>query len=83
MGIRVDPDALRRQLEIRGCLEREHLYFHRTLLGGSLPASIGGGIGESRLCMYYLRKAHIGEVHAGVWPAGMIEECRGRNIPLL
>lgn len=83
MGIRVDPDALRRQLEIRGCLEREHLYFHRTLLGGSLPPSIGGGIGQSRLCMYYLRKAHIGEVHAGIWPADMIEECRARSIPLL
>jgi len=83
MGIRVSPDALRRQLEIRGCTEREHLYFHRTLLGGSLPASMGGGIGQSRLCMYYLRKAHIGEVQAGIWPAGMVEDCRRRNIPLL
>jgi aspartate--ammonia ligase len=83
MGIRVNPDSLRRQLEIRGCEKRAELYFHRTLLDGLLPSSIGGGIGESRLCMYYLRKAHIGEVQAGIWPDAMIESCRDRNIALL
>lgn len=83
MGIRVSPASLREQLDIRGCAERQHLYFHRTLLGGSLPASIGGGIGQSRLCMYYLRKAHVGEVHAGIWPEDMAEACRARNVALL
>jgi aspartate--ammonia ligase len=83
MGIRVDPDSLREQLGIRGCEERKDLYFHKRLLGGELPLSIGGGIGQSRLCMFYLRKAHVGEIQAGIWPDDMAAACRRHNIPLL
>ncbi len=82
MGIRVDRPALLRQLELTGMQARKELYFHRRLLDGELPLSIGGGIGQSRLCMYYLRKAHIGEVQASIWPAEMVEACRSHNIPL-
>ena len=71
MGVRVDPDALRRQLAIRGMEERAELPFHQRLLSGELPASIGGGIGQSRLAMLYLRKAHIGEIQASIWPEEM------------
>jgi len=83
MGIRVDPDALSRQLVIREATEREGLYFHKRLLAGELPQTIGGGIGQSRLAMLYLRKAHIGEIQASLWPDGMRNECRKNNIPLL
>jgi len=65
MGIRVDAEAMVRQLEIRNALDRKDLLFHRRLLSGELPLSIGDGIGQSRLCMLYLRKAHIGEIQAG------------------
>ena len=82
MGIRVDPTALRRQLAIRGCEERLQLLFHRSLTEGSLPLSIGGGIGQSRLCMFFLRCAHIGEVQASIWPEEMVEKCRKNNIIL-
>lgn len=82
MGIRVDRAALLRQLEMTDTESRKELYFHRRLLDGELPLSIGGGIGQSRLCMYYLRKAHIGEVQASIWPAEMAETCRSHNIPL-
>ena len=68
MGIRVSPQSLVRQLEIRGCMERADLYWHKRLLAGEYPQTIGGGIGQSRLCMFLLRKAHIGEVQASVWP---------------
>lgn len=83
MGLRVDPLALRRQLEVRGCPERADLFWHQKLLRGELPLSIGGGIGQSRLCMYYLRKAHIGEIQASLWPEAMVATCRAHNIPLL
>jgi aspartate--ammonia ligase len=83
MGIRVDPPALLRQLELRGAQERKGLLFHRRLLNGELPLSIGGGIGQSRLCMFYLRKAHIGEIQSSLWPAEMVEQCRAHNITLL
>jgi aspartate--ammonia ligase len=83
MGIRVDQTALLRQLEITNTLERKELLFHRRLLGGELPLSIGGGIGQSRLCMYYLRKAHIGEIQVSIWPQEMIETCKQNNIILL
>ncbi len=83
MGIRVDPTALMRQLEMTGTLERKELLFHRRLLDGELPLSIGGGIGQSRLCMYYLKKAHIGEIQVSVWPQEMIETCKKNNIILL
>lgn len=83
MGIRVDPPALVRQLELRGAQERKLLYFHRRLLNEELPQSIGGGIGQSRLCMLYLRKAHIGEIQSSLWPKEMIEQCREHNVVLL
>jgi len=82
MGIRVDRESLIKQLEITGTLERKDLYFHQRLLKGELPLSVGG-IGQSRFCMFYLRKAHIGEVQAGLWPEEMIEECRNKKIYLL
>ena len=83
MGIRVDRAALLRQLGIRGCPERRRLFFHRRLLAGALPLSIGGGLGQSRLCMYYLRKAHIGEIQSSLWPDAMIRTCRQHHIQLL
>ncbi|MDZ7332397.1 MAG: aspartate--ammonia ligase [candidate division KSB1 bacterium] len=83
MGIRVDPEGLERQLQLTNSLDRKSLMFHRRLLSGELPLSIGGGIGQSRLCMFYLRKAHIGEIQAGIWPDEMIQLCRQHNIVLL
>lgn len=83
MGIRVDREALLRQLEISGAQERKEMLFHRRLLGGELPLSVGGGIGQSRLCMYYLRKAHIGEIQVSIWPPEMVEQCKASNIFLL
>lgn len=83
MGIRVSPESLLKQLEIRDAVERKELYFHQRLLNNELPFSIGGGIGQSRLSMLYLQKAHIGEIQASMWPAGMIQECRQNNIFLL
>jgi len=83
MGIRVDPDALNRQLDIKGMTERKQLLFHKRLLNGELPLSIGGGIGQSRLCMLYLHKAHIGEIQASIWPDNMIAACREQGIVLL
>lgn len=83
MGIRVDKAVLLQQLDIRGCPDRKNLFFHRKLLNDEMPLSIGGGIGQSRLCMYFLRKAHIGEIQASLWPADMISACRQNNIPLL
>ena len=83
MGIRVDPEALRRQLAIRGCEERAELPFQKALLNGELPLTIGGGIGQSRMCVYLLRKAHVGEVQAILWPEDVVEACRAANIQLL
>ena len=83
MGIRVDRDALLRQLDTEGMNDRRNLYFHRQLLEGKLPLSIGGGIGQSRLCMFLLQKAHIGEVQASIWPEEQIEECAKHNIILM
>jgi aspartate--ammonia ligase len=83
MGIRVDKDTLLQQLAIRACEGRRELLWHRKLLNDEMPLSIGGGIGESRLCMYFLRKAHVGEIQASLWPDEMIAACRQRNIPLL
>ena len=83
MGIRVDPEALRRQLELRGAGDRSELQFHRRLLAGELPQSIGGGIGQSRLAMLFLRKAHIGEIQSSIWPEEMIRRCADHGIPLL
>lgn len=83
MGIRVDEDALLRQLEERDCLDRVSLPFHKALLEHELPYTIGGGIGQSRMCMLFLRKAHIGEVQSSVWPAAMEKECAENGIVLL
>jgi aspartate--ammonia ligase len=83
MGIRVDKEALLRQLEIAGANDRKELLFHKKLLKDELPLSIGGGIGQSRLCMYFLRKAHIGEVQASLWPDEMIKQCAEHNIHMV
>jgi len=83
MGVRVDREAMLRQLTIRNAEDRKNLMFHKTLLNNELPLSIGGGIGQSRLCMYYLRKAHIGEIQASIWSPEMVEQCRKNNIFLL
>lgn len=83
MGVRVSPESLERQLELRGCPEKRDLTFHSMLLNGELPYSIGGGIGQSRLCMFLLQKAHIGEVQASIWPEEQIRECAVAGIELL
>ena len=83
MGIRVDEEALARQLKIAGCEERAALPFHRELLEGRLPYTIGGGIGQSRICMFFLRKAHIGEVQSSYWPPEERKLCRDGGIFLL
>ena len=83
MGIRVSPESLKKQLKQRGCEERSGLAFHKALLNGELPYSIGGGIGQSRLCMFLLQKAHIGEVQASIWPEDQIEKCKSAGITLL
>ena len=83
MGIRVDEASLDRQLREAGCDDRRTLPYHRMLLNGELPCTIGGGIGQSRLCMLLLDRAHIGEVQASIWPAQMREECEKHKICLL
>ena len=83
MGIRVDAEALRKQLAAAGCEERAQLPFHSMLLEGRLPLTMGGGIGQSRICMALLEKAHIGEVQASVWPDSMRKACEGYGIHLL
>lgn len=83
MGIRVDAEVLAKQLRERGEEQRSQLMFHKRLLNGELPPSIGGGIGQSRLCMFFLRKAHIGEIQASIWPEEMREVCSKNNIFLV
>lgn len=83
MGIRVSEESLKEQLEKAGCEDRASLPFHRMLLNGELPYTIGGGIGQSRLCMLLLNRAHVGEVQASLWPDDMIRECAEHNIILL
>ena len=83
MGIRVDKSALLKQLELEGKEDRMELYFHKKLLNGELPLSIGGGIGQSRLCMVMLHKAHIGEIQASIWPEDMRKECQQLGMPLI
>ena len=83
MGIRVDKEALLRQLKLSGKEDRKELYFHKKLLNGYLPLSIGGGIGQSRLCMLYLKKAHIGEIQASIWPESMRIECEKYGMNLI
>lgn len=83
MGIRVDKESLLRQLKIEGKEDREKLYFHQQLLNDKLPLSIGGGIGQSRLCMVLLHKAHIGEIQASIWPDEMRKECEENGMTLI
>lgn len=83
MGIRVDKEALLRQLAITGSENKKELFFHKRLLNDELPLSIGGGIGQSRLCMFYLRKAHIGEIQASIWPEEMRHEAAEAGMPLI
>ncbi len=83
MGIRVDKEALLRQLSLANAEDRKNLFFHRRLLNNELPLSIGGGIGQSRLCMFYLRKAHIGEIQASIWPDDMRKNAKEAGMPLI
>ena len=83
MGIRVDEEALRFQLKERGCEERANLPFHKALLNGELPYTVGGGIGQSRMCMFFLRKAHIGEVQSSHWSEEEIKICEANGVHLL
>jgi aspartate--ammonia ligase len=83
MGIRVDQESLIRQLEITGKQDRAKLYFHQKLLNGELPLSVGGGIGQSRLCMVLLQKAHLGEIQASIWPDEMRKECHELGMTLI
>jgi len=83
MGIRVDENSLSKQLKLAGCEQRKNLPFHKDLLEAKLPYTVGGGIGQSRICMFFLGKAHVGEVQASVWPDDMIESCAAANINLL
>ena len=83
MGIRVDAQTLVNQLKIENQESRMNLYWHKRLLNGEFPQSIGGGIGQSRLCMFLLKKAHIGEIQASIWPDEMVAECKKNGIFLL
>ena len=83
MGIRVDEDALDRQLTIAGCDDRRELPFQKAIFNKELPYTIGGGIGQSRICMFFLRKAHIGEVHASLWPEEVMKEAAAKGVQLL
>lgn len=83
MGIRVDEEALKRQLELRGEVHKSDLLYHKMLLEGRLPYTIGGGLGQSRLCMFLLRKAHIGEIQSSIWPDEMREKCHDAGIDLV
>lgn len=83
MGIRADAKSLKRQLELSNLTEREKLPFQKSILDNKLPFTIGGGIGQSRLCLFFLKKAHIGEVQCGLWDDEMTEECKKNNIFLL
>ena len=83
MGIRVDKDALLSQLEKAGCPDRAELPYQKAIINEVLPYTIGGGIGQSRICMFFLRKAHIGEVQSSIWPDEMVQECEEKGISLL
>ena len=83
MGIRVNKEALLNQIELSNSTDRLNLDYHKMLLNNELPLTIGGGIGQSRLCMLFLKKAHIGEVQASVWPEKMLEKCNNNGIYLL
>ena len=83
MGIRVDEDALKEQLEKSNCTERANLPFQKAILDKELPYTIGGGIGQSRICMFFLHKAHIGEVQSSIWPDEVVEYANSKGVNLL
>jgi aspartate--ammonia ligase len=83
MGIRVNKDVMQEQLRLTGKEERSSLYFHQRVLNDMLPLCIGGGIGQSRLCMLFLKKAHIGEIQASIWPEETRIKCKEMNIPII
>jgi aspartate--ammonia ligase len=83
MGIRVNKESLLKQLALSGNENRKELMFHKRLINGELPQSVGGGLGQSRICMYYLRKAHIGEIQSTIWPEEMVADCKKNNIVLI
>ena len=83
MGFRVSPESLDRQLTLSGCDDRRSLPFHQMLLNGELPYTIGGGIGQSRLCMLLLGKAHIGEVQSSIWDEETVQICKDSGVKLL
>ena len=83
MGIRVDEGSLDRQLTEAGCNDRRELPFQKAVLNAELPYTIGGGIGQSRICMFFLRKAHIGEVHVSIWPEEVRREAEEKGVNLL
>ena len=83
MGIRVDKEAMLRQLKLSGKEDRLKLYFHQRMMNDELPLCIGGGIGQSRLCMFYLKKGHIGEIQSSIWPDAMRQECEAMGMPLI
>lgn len=83
MGIRVDREALLSQLQTAGCMERAELPFHKAVINEEVPYTIGGGIGQSRICMFFLRKAHIGEVQCSLWPDETMEEAEKKGLQLL
>ena len=83
MGVRVDEVALAKQLEEADAIDRSELEFHKSILEQKLPLTIGGGIGQSRICMYFLQKAHVGEVQVSIWPQEMIDVCKECNMILL
>ena len=83
MGIRVDRESLLTQLRMAGCMERAELPFHQAVINEELPYTIGGGIGQSRICMFFLRKAHIGEVQCSLWPENVMEEAKKMGLQLL
>jgi aspartate--ammonia ligase len=83
MGIRVDKTALLKQLKLKGEMHKTNWDYHRKLIRGQLPQTIGGGIGQSRLCMLYLRKAHVGEVQASIWPDAVLRQCRKHGVAIL
>ena len=83
MGIRVSEESLEEQLAKAHCTDRKKLPYHKALLSGKLPYTIGGGIGQSRLCMLLLGRCHVGEVQASIWPKEMREECAKRGVHLL
>ena len=83
MGIRVSPESMDRQLTMAGCDDRRTLPFHKAVLNGELPYTIGGGIGQSRLCMLLLGKAHVGEVQVSLWDDATVQACRNSGVELL